>query len=52
MSSASVEQREADAVREALFSDPFTTNEDYGRLMQEAADADDLTVMREEVPEP
>lgn len=32
---------EADKVREELFDDPFVSNEDYGRLVEEAAEADE-----------
>lgn len=32
---------EADAVRDELGADPFTSDEDYGRLVEEAADADE-----------
>jgi hypothetical protein len=34
-------EREADRVREELRDNPFVSNEDYGRLVEEAADADE-----------
>lgn len=33
--------RETEMVRDAYFADPFTSNEDYGRMMADAADADE-----------
>jgi len=44
--------READVVREALRDDPFVTNEDYGRLVEEAADADERRSLEAERGEP
>lgn len=32
--------READAVREALWDDPFVTDAEYGRLVAEADESD------------
>lgn len=44
--------READRVREALHDDPFVSNADYGRLVEEAAEADERASWAQECPEP
>ena len=41
---------EADRVREELHDDPFVSNADYGRLVEEAADADERREWEAEKP--
>lgn len=43
--------READKVREALHDDPFVTDAEYGRLVEEAAEADERASWAAECPE-
>ena len=39
-------------MRAASWDDPFVSNEDYGRLVEEAADADERTSWDAEESEP
>lgn len=43
---------EVDRVRESLFDDPFVSNQDYGRLIAEADEADERATWAAECPEP
>jgi hypothetical protein len=43
---------EADRVRETLWGDPFVSNADYGRLVEEAEEADERASWAAECPEP
>ncbi len=43
---------EESMVRERLHDDPFVSNEDYGRLVEEAADADERASWRAETETP
>jgi hypothetical protein len=45
------ERREADIVRERLIDDPFVSNEDFGRLVGEADEADQRREWAAELPE-
>jgi CTP:molybdopterin cytidylyltransferase MocA len=42
---------EADMVRAALADDPLVSNEDYGRLVEEAAEADEIAALDAEIGE-
>ena len=42
---------EAERVREALHDDPFVSDADYGRLVEEAAEADERASWKLECPD-